>query len=98
MLITKPHPPQVTKPQDRICAVRSLLYLAHGLYCPGMSPATLTAQARDNVFLLLEVGVVGSVIELLGVELEQGRGVYEGSRGNITIADNLNLRGNSSGS
>ena len=45
------------------------------------------------MFLLLEMGVVGAVVELLGLELEQGRGVYEGTRANITIADNLNLRG-----
>lgn len=58
-----------------------------------MTSADLITRARDNVFFLLEMGVVGNVIELLGVELEQGRGMYEGSRGNITIADNLNLRG-----
>ena len=73
--------------------MRSLLYVAHGLYKPGMTDEQLEAQARDNVFLLLEVGVVGGVIDLLGLELEQGRGVYEGTRANITIADNLNLRG-----
>ena len=60
-----------------------------------MTSAELIATARENVFFLLEMGVTGSVIELLGVELEQGRGMYEGSRGNITIADNLNLRGKS---
>ena len=84
---------KVTKVQDRISAVRSLLYVAHGLYKPGMSPERLEAQARENVFLLLEVGVVGGVVELLGLEMEQGRGVYEGTRASITIADNLNLRG-----
>ena len=84
---------QVSKAQDRISAVRSLLYVAHGLYKPGMTEELLEAQARENVFLLLEVGVVGGVIDLLGLELEQGRGVYEGTRSNITIADNLNLRG-----
>ena len=73
--------------------MRSLLYLAHGLYHPGMDPADLVAQARENVFLLLELGVVESVIDLLGLEMERGRGMYEGSRGSITIADNLNLRG-----
>lgn len=58
-----------------------------------MTSADLIVRARENVFLFLEVGVVMSVVELLGLELEQGRGMYEGSRGNITIANNLNLRG-----
>lgn len=84
---------QMVKTQDRICAVRCLLYLSLGLYQPGMTSTELVTRARRNVFFLLEMGIVGSVIELLGVELEQGRGMYEGSRGNITIADNLNLRG-----
>ena len=83
----------MSRVQERISAVRSLLYVAHGLYKPGMSATTLEAQARENVFLLLEMGVVGGVVDLLGLELEQGRGVYEGTRANITIADNLNLRG-----
>lgn len=84
---------QVVEAQGRIGAVRSLLYLAHGMYKPGMTGPTLTARARENVFLLLEAGVVGGLVELLGLELEQGRGVYEGTKENITIADNLNLRG-----
>lgn len=83
---------EVVKAQERLSAVRSLLYLAHGLYQPGMDAADLVAQARENVFLLLELGVVESVIDLLGLEMERGRGMYEGSRSSITIADNLNLR------
>ena len=58
-----------------------------------MTRTQLIAQSRENVFLFLQVGVVGSVVELLGLELEQGRGMYEGTKANITIAENLNLRG-----
>lgn len=53
----------------------------------------MAALARENVFLLLEMGVYEATLELLGVEMERGRGVYEGTKTNITIADNLNLRG-----
>ena len=49
--------------------------------------------ARENVFLLLELGVYESTVELLRLEMERGRGGYEGTRANITIADNLSLRG-----
>ena len=49
--------------------------------------------ARENVFLLLEMGVYEATLELLGVEMQRGRGIYEGTKTNITIADNLNLRG-----
>ena len=53
--------------------------------------------ARANVFLLLEMGVYEATLELLGMEMERGRGVYEGTKTNITIADNHNLRGTSCG-
>jgi len=32
-------------------------------------------------------------VELLRLEMERGRGGFEGARANITIADNLSLRG-----
>ena len=79
--------------QDRIAAVRSLLYLAHGMYSPGLDVLELTQNGRENVFLFLEMGVYDAAVELLTLEMEQGKGVYEGSKANITIADNLNLRG-----
>ena len=53
----------------------------------------MAALARENVFLLLEMGVYEATLELLGMEMERGRGVYEGTKTNITIADNHNLRG-----
>ena len=59
----------------------------------GIEETEMAALARENVFLLLEMGVYEATLELLGVEMERGRGVYEGTKTNITIADNLNLRG-----
>jgi hypothetical protein len=53
----------------------------------------MAVLARENVFLLLEMGVYEATLELLGMEMERGRGVYEGTKTNITIADNHNLRG-----
>ena len=82
----------VVSPLDRIGAVKSLLYLAHGNYAPGQSEAVLERHGRDNVFLFLEVGVYEACIELLGLEMAQGKGVYEGGKGTITIADNHSLR------
>ena len=83
---------EVVKPQERLEAVKSLLYLAHGNFTPNMEEADLEPVARANIFLMLELGVYGATIELLSVEMEQGKGVYEGTRANITIADNYNLR------
>lgn len=83
---------EVVKPQDRIAAVKSLLYLAHGNYAPGMEEADLQHFSRENIFLMLQMGVYDSAIELLSLEMEQGKGIYEGSKVNITIADNRNLR------
>ena len=83
---------EVVKPQERLEAVKSLLYLAHGNFAPDVEESSLEPTARSNVFLMLELGVYEATIELLSVEMEQGKGVYEGSRSNITIADNYNLR------
>ena len=83
---------EVVKPQERLEAVKSLLYLAHGNFAPDIKEESLEPTARANVFLMLELGVYGATIELLAVEMEQGKGVYEGTRANITIADNYNLR------
>lgn len=84
---------EVVKPQDRIFAGKMLLYLILGNYTPAVSEkATLEKVARENVFLFLEMGVYSATVELLSLEMEQGKGVYEGSKSNITIADNHNLR------
>ena len=83
---------ELVKPQDRTAAVKIFLYLAHGNYAPGMDEPTLEHCARLNIFLLLEMGVFEAAVELLALEMEQGRGVYEDSKVSITIADNLNLR------
>ena len=85
---------EVVKPQERLEAVKCLLYLAHGNFAPEIKESTYSLEptARSNVFLMLELGVYEAAIELLSVEMEQGKGVYEGSRSNITIADNYNLR------
>lgn len=84
---------KVVNAADRILAVRSLLYLSLGTYEPGMDELDIMMAARENVFLLLELGVYESTVELLRLEMERGRGSYEGARANITIADNLSLRG-----
>ena len=52
----------------------------------------LECRARENIFLFLKTGVYQATIELLALEMEQGKGVYEGTKASITIADNLNLR------
>lgn len=83
---------ELIKLQDRTAAVKSLLYLAHGNYVPGMDETSLECNARENIFLLLDVGVFEATAELLSLEMGQGKGVYEGSKTSITIADNLNLR------
>ena len=83
---------EVVKPQERLEAVKCLLYLAHGNFAPDIKEESLEPMARANIFLMLELGVYGATIELLAVEMEQGKGVYEGTRANITIADNYNLR------
>lgn len=83
---------EVVKPQERLEAVKCLLYLAHGNFAPGVCEESLEPTARENIFMMLELGVYCAAIELLALEMEQGKGVYEGTRSNITIADNYNLR------
>ena len=83
---------ELVQPQDRLEAVKSLLYLAHGNFSPEVKEEGLELMARANIFLMLELGVYSATIELLAVEMDQGKGVYEGTRSNITIADNYNLR------
>lgn len=78
--------------QERLSAVRQLLYLAHGNYRPDMAESELCRVARQNVFLLLQAGAFEATVELLSLEMEQGRGVYESSKSNINIANNHNLR------
>ena len=83
---------EVVKPQDRLTAVRQLLYIAHGNYSSEIGEEAMIKNARENVFLLLQTGAYEATIELLSLEMEQGRGMYEGTSSNITIADNYNLR------
>lgn len=83
---------EVVQPQERLEAVKSLLYLAHGNFASEVNEEELEQAARANIFMMLELGVYSATIELLAVEMEQGKGVYEGTRANITIADNYNLR------
>lgn len=83
---------EVHSSQDRLLAVRQLLYLAHGNYRPDMAESELCRAARQNVFLLLQAGAFEATVELLSLEMEQGRGVYESSKTNINIANNHNLR------
>ena len=83
---------EVAQPQERLEAVKCLLYLAHGNFTPEMREESLEPTARENIFMMLDLGVYCATIELLAVEMEQGKGVYEGTRANITIADNYNLR------
>ena len=42
----------------------------------------------------MSTGVYEGTVELLRLEMERGRGSFDGSRANITVADNLSLRGN----
>ncbi|CAI8001053.1 Striatin-interacting protein 1 homolog [Geodia barretti] len=83
---------EVVEPKERLEAVKCLLYLAHGNFAPDVREESLEPTARANIFMMLELGVYCATIELLAVEMEQGKGVYEGTRANITIADNYNLR------
>ena len=83
---------ELVKHQERLEAVKCLLYLAHGNFAPYVREEMLEPTARANIFMMLELGVYSATIELLAVEMEQGKGVYEGTRANITIADNYNLR------
>ncbi|XP_064397800.1 striatin-interacting proteins 2-like [Halichondria panicea] len=83
---------EVVGAQDRVLAVRSLLYLSMGNYEPGLEQEDLFMASRENVFLLLDLGVYEGTVELLRLEMERGRGSFDGSRANITVADNLSLR------
>ena len=42
----------------------------------------------------MSTGVYEGTVELLRLEMERGRDSFDGSRANITVADNLSLRGN----
>ena len=78
--------------EERLGAVRSLLYLAHGNYCYGIDEGDITQCSRANVFLMIQVGVYPAVVELLALEKENGRGAFDATKNKITIADNVTLR------
>ena len=77
---------------DRLNAVRSFLYLAHGNYMYGIDESDVSLCSRANIFMMIEVGVFQSVIELLALEKELLPPSLEGGKGKITIGDNLMLR------
>ena len=83
---------EVVNPDSRLEAAQSLLYLAHGNFMIGIDEADICQFSRINIFLMLELGVFPSTVQLIGLEKERGRGVYENSKGPISIADNQSLR------
>jgi hypothetical protein len=84
---------EVINPQHRLEAVHCFLYLSHGNYDIGSDEGVIVQYSRANVFLMIEAGVYPALVELLALEKEGGRGLYENTKNKITISDNVILRG-----
>ena len=83
---------EVVSAQERLDAIQSMMYLAHGNFMFGIDEVDISQYSRANILMMIEVGVFQATVELLALEKELGRGIYENNKGNITIADNVSLR------
>lgn len=78
---------------DRLNAVRSFLYLAHGNYTYGLDESDIYQYSRANIYMMIEAGVFQAAIDLLALEKEvPPPPTAEGGKGKITINDNVTLR------
>ncbi len=78
--------------EDRLNALRSFLYLAHGNFMYGLDEADIFQYSRANVFMMIKVGVFQTAIDLLALEKEIPPPNLEGGKGKLTITDNVTLR------
>ena len=83
---------ELVSSEDRLNALRSFLYLAHGNFMYGLDEADLFQYSRANVFMMIQVNVFQAVIDLLALEKEVPPPNLEGGKGKLTITDNVTLR------
>jgi hypothetical protein len=55
---------------DRLAAIRGLLYICQGCWMECQSDAECLNQCKINVVLLYRLGVFSSSVELLSIEME----------------------------
>lgn len=77
---------------ERLNALRSFLYLAHGNFMYGLDETDMSVYSRANIFMMIEVGVFQATIDLLALEKEVPPPPLEGGKGKLTIMDNVALR------
>ena len=83
---------EVVDSKERLAAVRCFQYLSHGNYMYGIDEQDISEYSRANILLMIEAGVFPALIELLALEKERGRGMFEENKNKITISDNVILR------
>ncbi|XP_035677679.1 striatin-interacting protein 1-like isoform X1 [Branchiostoma floridae] len=82
-----------TRRERRIRSMRSLLYLAQGVFGECETEADQLKWARHNVFLLYDCGVFSACVELLSMEIENGNAQASALRKPaVSLADSTDLR------
>lgn len=61
---------EVANRDDRLSALRGLLYICQGCWLECQSDAECLEQCKSNVALLYQEGVFSAAVELLGIEME----------------------------
>lgn len=61
---------EVASRDDRLAALRGLLYVSQGCWLECQSDSECLNQCKTNVILLYKEGVFASAVELLGIEME----------------------------
>ncbi|XP_064605544.1 striatin-interacting protein 1 homolog isoform X2 [Liolophura sinensis] len=84
---------EVADKERRTAAVRSILYLCQGNFGDCENEEEQAMWARNNVFLLYEVGIFSSFVELLSMEVENSTAASSALRKPaVSVADSAELR------
>ncbi|XP_052213602.1 striatin-interacting protein 1 homolog isoform X2 [Dreissena polymorpha] len=84
---------EVAERDRRVQALRSLLYLAQGVFGECSSPEDVLETSRCNIHLLYEHGLYYSLVELLSMEVENQELLAAAMRkSNVCIKDSVHLR------
>ncbi|XP_043932132.1 striatin-interacting protein 1 [Protopterus annectens] len=82
-----------TSREKRLKVARAILYLAQGTFAECTSDSDVQYWMRYNIFLLLEVGTFGALVELLSMEIDNSAACSSAVRKPaISLADSTDIR------
>jgi len=84
---------EVASRDDRLTALRGLLYICQGCWLECQSDSECLEKCKENVVLLYHQGVFSSAVELLSIEMEDTFAANSACRKlAVSLADSVSLR------